>query len=121
MGFMGVLEANKAKAGLGFLQSQEKLLMKRWLIADATEAGSNRSLSEEYKTFSWQFLHSGGFVVFEEQLIGETGEWSLRGQELRIRKEGQEEPESYVIKKLTQRELLLSSAAVKIRLLKFDE
>ena len=95
--------------------------MKRWLVADATEAGSNRSLSEEYKTFCWQFLHSGGFVVFEEQLIGKTGEWSLRGQELRIRKEGQEEPESYVIDKLTQRELLLSSAAVKIRLLKFDE
>lgn len=121
LGLFGLLEINKEKAGFRVFNRQEDMLASRWIVAEAVEAESNKNLSEEFKTLSWQFLTSGGFVEFEEQLIGETGNWSLRGQELRIRREGQEQLEEYIIDKLTARELLLSSAGVKIRLLKLDD
>lgn len=121
LALVGLLETNKAKAELGVFKSAEDLLIKRWIVADAVETGSNRNLSEEFKAFSWQFMNSGGFVEFEEQLIDKTGNWTLRGQELLIRKEGQEKLEKYVIDKLSQHELLLSGTEVKIRLLRFND
>jgi hypothetical protein len=121
LGFVGLLETNRANAGLGVFKTQETLLMNRWIVADAAEAISNKNLTDEFKSLSWHFLQSGGFVEFEEQVIEETGKWWLRGQELNIRKKGQEEIEKFVIEKLTQRELLISSAAIKIRLLRFND
>ena len=121
VGFVGLLEMNKARTGLGVFKSREEVLQNRWIVADAFEKSSNKSLSDNFKSLSWQFLGSGGFVVFREQLIEQTGRWSLQGQELRIRKEGEKGQEKYTIDYLNQQELLLSSAQVKIRLLKLDD
>lgn len=121
LGFVGLLETNKAKAGLGVFKTQETLLMNRWIVADAVEVKSSKSLTDEFKALSWHFLYSGGFVEFEEQVIEKTGKWWLRGQALSIRKEGQEEIERFIIEKLTQRELLISNSDFKIRLLRFND
>ncbi len=121
LGFISVLDNGRAEAGLGIFNSMEEKIMHHWVIAEAIDAESKDGLDGVYSGLSWQFLNKGGFVVFKDQVIDQTGNWQIKNNTLQIKYDSAEEVQQFTISHLGRNEMQLSSNNVQLKLLKLDD
>ena len=119
--FFNVQELDKAKASLLPTKEPEHgWILHQWVVAEAYDPVSGKDLTEKHASEVWQFLQDQGFVLFNNQIIEESGEWELKNGLIRIQPKG-EGIKIFTIEIRSRNELLLLSKDLKVRLLKLDD
>ena len=100
------------------MPEENSFLFHQWVVAEAVDPLSLKDHTDRFGAEVWQFLQSGGFVQFNNDIIENTGEWKCRKGQIILSSEEESEPKIYQLEKVRGNELVLSSNEIKIRLLK---
>ena len=96
-------------------------LLHQWVVVEAYELETGKDISQQHSSEVWHFLAGKGFVLFQDQVIQQAGEWEIKNEMILIGIEGSGEKMIFQIKKRGRNELLLVSKELKVRLLKLDD
>lgn len=121
-GFFHFQEFEQAKAGVvpsNYVDHQ--WLLHQWVVAEAKEVHTGKDVTAEHASEVWQFLMGNSFLLFNNQVLEQSGEWELLNGAIRIQSEGKDEKEVLKIEKKSRNELLLLSRDLRVRLLKLDD
>lgn len=108
---------DKESTAANFNQNKE-LGFHQWVITSAHELDSGHNISDEYTSTVWQFLEEGRFVQFEEGVIVQNGQWSMKGNKLQLKMDDLGNAKEFSLQLLRRNELILKSREMEIKLLK---
>lgn len=92
----------------------------RWVITEVRGQEEKAELPNQLIASSIQFLKENEFVQFSNDILVHSGEWSLKGNKLRLLIAGEQQEKVFTVERKRKNELMLKSDQQEIRLLKLS-
>lgn len=102
------------------VQLNDELMKYRWVITEVRGQEEKAELPNQQIASSIQFLKEDEFVQFSNDILVHSGEWSLKGNKLRLLIAGEQQEKVFTVERQRKNELRLKSDQQEIRLLKLS-